>query len=462
MTIYKHFTTSICLIIWLIGLSYWYWCLEYWAFSTSTFDGKCTCMNGYTRWENYSWDPYCVSENSLCQKEFGSNAESAWDWYCKCRRWYMMDEKYGKKECILWQTYCTNNAWIQSIYNYTDDTCNCRSWYELKDWTCQEKNYTTYWSLKELRDNSAIVFFKNPDSYMGNYNYYRIDFWLGCTSIDNYISEIVVLNLMNDNKLNYWDYLVLPNSEDINWKNQSCVISYVNKVTENQSLYTCQEIYWPYSQSLFNGKCTCQYWYEFQGDECVKVENSVWLNFAKQVESDSNETTWKEVDAWWQSELSLAIKWMYDNDLTMYSTVSNFDISWELTREQAAKFFSQFSTKILWKGLNKDGITFNDLSNADITLQPYIVVAGGQWLFQWVNWNFLPHQKLTEAQAVAVIIRTKYGFQNEEWEKRYAEYYNLANNNWLLNWLFFDLERMDDKYITRWAVALLLYRLKGL
>jgi len=150
------------------------------------------------------------------------------------------------------------------------------------------------------------------------------------------------------------------------------------------------------------------------------------------------------------NELSSAILWMYNNWLTSYSTVDKFMWNDYLTREQASKFFLEFATKILGKLVDvTKTVSLNDIQNANETLQFYIKESVQLWLFKWIKWNFLPSNKLTRAQAIAVIIRIKDWTQDETSAKWYNQYYNMANNYWVLDWLWFDYNTLDSLNIKR-------------
>lgn len=162
------------------------------------------------------------------------------------------------------------------------------------------------------------------------------------------------------------------------------------------------------------------------------------------------------------NELSDAILWMYNNWLTNYNTVSDFNGDDYLTREQASKFFVLFSKKILGKSVDTSkSVSLSDLKKANKTLQTHIKEAAQLWLFNWKG-KFLPFNKLTIAQTIAVIVRSMDGPQNEKWSKWYSEYYTIANDKGLLNGLWFDYSILDSVNIKRKEVAVMLYRASNL
>lgn len=158
------------------------------------------------------------------------------------------------------------------------------------------------------------------------------------------------------------------------------------------------------------------------------------------------------------TELTDAIKWLYDNWLTSYDTVATFMWDDYITREQASKFFVMFA-KTKWKQATsiKNNI-FTDVKNANPNLYPYICVAYTLWIMNWSNNKFMPFSNLTPAQSLAMLIRITDWKLNEQWANRYSEYYNHANVDWILNGLWFNLLNLDTTNIKRKDMALLLYR----
>ena len=159
------------------------------------------------------------------------------------------------------------------------------------------------------------------------------------------------------------------------------------------------------------------------------------------------------------TELTNAISWMYENNLTSYSGVAWFKPNNYVTREQASKFFVLFAKNILGKtGAKIKEAVFSDVSGADKTLQSYIKEAAKMGLLKWSKGKFGPFNKLTQAQAVTILIRALDGAQTETGAKWYSEYYTIASNYGLLEGLNFDSSKLDTTSIKRWELTLLLYR----
>lgn len=408
-------------------------------------------MQWYAVWTDIFWKQSCVSMNTICEDKFWRHSNySILSDSCECGYWYVFaKDTFWETKCIDWDIHCHETLWYNSDYNTLENACICDDWYVIRDWECQKEAYSTYWILKELKNDSAIVIFKKPNSFYESY--YSIDFWLWCKDVSDFIWETIVLNLMYDERLNYGDYLVLPDTTDVNWDNQHCKITYTDEIDEEDSLYTCQELFWFHSKETYDGKCTCEDWYEFLNNKCIESEDNQIPVYYSNINSNNNQN-WLE--------LTKAIQWMYLNNLTKFSTPEEFNVNDYLTREQASKFFTQYAMWVLKQEPDfSKQIKLNDIKLADNTLQPFIVLSTALSLFQWKDWYFLPFDNLTKAQAIAVIIRSKDWYKNESKDIWYEEYYNLAKSYWILDWLSFNYSLLDQEQINRWEVAILLYRI---
>ena len=174
------------------------------------------------------------------------------------------------------------------------------------------------------------------------------------------------------------------------------------------------------------------------------------------------------------SEMKDAIEWMYDNWLTIYKDVDKFLPYNEITREQASKFFVEFAAKVLWK--DKWQVygydIFSDMGKADPTLRAHIVYANNMWLFKGSNWKFMPLNKLTKAQAIAVLIRIVDWYLDESWTSPYYDknmvphYWWYVKYMWNLTYYNLDkrdiaknVDKLDSENITRWDLWILIYEM---
>lgn len=339
-----------------------------------------------------------------CSDLYWTNSISRWDDQCVCKAGYIFNKSQTK--CVeetkdLGDYWCMYNYWAGAESEEDDyKNCVCKEWYEW-DWTeCAISK--EYWD-KMCKEN----FWKYSEVDEDDYSL--------CECIDWYT----------------W-----------NKDKTSC-----EKYTQETADRDCKDAFGTYSIANNDySSCICREWYEWNsaGTKCILIGS-------EQVNK------WNTRD----QELKEAIEWMYANWLTIFNTPSTFMSNDNLTREQASKFFAQFAANVLNKPFtdNVDLNKFPDIKNADPTLTYYIIQANYMWLFQWSNWKFMPFNKLTQAQAIAVVIRMIDWYLNENAGVRYTNYYNKANSYWLLKRWNFNFSNLDKTNITRWDMALILYTL---
>lgn len=331
-------------------------------------------------------------------------------------------------------------------------SCKCIEWYTYKNSMCVKKQNNVYFHLETNFDPSWINW-TNIEEMRSSMNIIRDQYWnryrtkidpISCNfkKLNNYEWWLIVVNLWYDFTLDVWDRIIMQDDDD------ACDITSVEEMKNDEPSITCRMM--RASLVLWNDwlECSCENSYSSEVPYCINLEKSSTQNDKKLV-SKTN-----------QSEIDKAIEWMYFNDLTMFKDRDNFNIDWELTREQASKFFVVFNNSILGKEYDMSKqFVFDDLFSADSTLQPYITLSTTLWLFKWTNGQFLPNEKLTQAQAIAVLIRSKDWFLNETSDLWYASYYLKASEYWLIDGLWFDVFNADSEYITRGQIAIMLYRL---
>jgi hypothetical protein len=161
-------------------------------------------------------------------------------------------------------------------------------------------------------------------------------------------------------------------------------------------------------------------------NECYCKEWFTWND--SKTKCTAIDTSWRD------AELKKAIERMYENWLTQYNTPEKFKSNDYLTREQAAKIFSTFYSKVLNKKLSKNTNlkVFSDINEANSDLRYYISQAYDLWLFKGLKWKFMPTNKLTQAQAISVVIRMINWNLEEINNVWYINYYLKAKKYWLL------------------------------
>ncbi len=73
-------------------------------------------------------------------------------------------------------------------------------------------------------------------------------------------------------------------------------------------------------------------------------------------------------------ELKAAVEWMHTNGMTKYDNPDEFRSDDVLTRQEAAKFFSEFAINVLYKDIDQNKFCgFDDLEEADPSLKNHII-----------------------------------------------------------------------------------------
>lgn len=269
-------------------------CMDYWMAIESS-PWYCKCMSWYVWWTNAIGEQYCVSWNSACTKEYwymaeydsltgkcwcsrwyGFMTDSFWNtscermskicqkklWYwseydslekqCECSYWYTLEKTISWYQCVM------ANCWLYWTFNDYTKSCDCNKGYTFKNWTCEKTAVSQYFTLQELNkaEDEAIVY----STYAGYNKYYKIWFWYGCNNVSNYLWSFVVLNLMYDGVLNYGDFLVLQDDDQV------CTVNSVILATSSDTYKSCSDIFWSNSIELSWWKCTCKSGYKWSND----------------------------------------------------------------------------------------------------------------------------------------------------------------------------------------------------
>ena len=375
---------------------------------------------------------------------------------CFCSTWYFRD--LTQKQCVPLPCYSPDKSFRDLSW-----TCRCNTGYA--------------WINKDNQCETATT--QNSCPVQNSHLWTDLSCWCNdwYTNINNKCVKISS-NTCSDINSHLWS----------GWLCQ-CNKTYRLDPKDNQCKKAdlgCQSIMWPNAIATGNDWefCTCKTWYTFNKTawSCILPTKSCqidyWIN--------SNSSWPANIDGSYQcycndgyirnsnqtscirwiinvntGELAEAISWMYNNWLTSYSSATDFMWDTYLTREQAAKFFVKFANT-LWKSDDahkKNG--FTDTRTATPDLVPFIWNAYSMWFMNWKNNKFMPFANLTQAQAVAMIIRIINWKQDETDPQWYAQYYTIANNDWLLTGLWFNYSILDSTNITRSVMALLLYRARN-
>jgi hypothetical protein len=162
-----------------------------------------------------------------------------------------------------------------------------------------------------------------------------------------------------------------------------------------------------------------------------------------------------------ETEFANALAWMYSNWLTMYDNKEEYRMYDLVTREEASKIIWKAYSVLWYSDIVKNAsCSFSDSDTFDPTLSSHISNVCKRWLFKGSNGKYMPQDNLTKAQWMAVLLRMF------EWKMSYElqipwreQYYT----KWKLIWLT-NVENINefDTKLTRYEIALMIYRLKNI
>lgn len=162
------------------------------------------------------------------------------------------------------------------------------------------------------------------------------------------------------------------------------------------------------------------------------------------------------------TEFQQALAWMYANGLTKYSDEGEYRPSDWLTREEAAKIIGQ---AFITLGYNQDtknnNCNFIDADQIDPTLFSFVVNTCKRGIFKGTTDNkFLPIEKLTRPQAMALLIRMFEGkVSNESRVPRWGDYYIKSQ---ALGITTLNNQTAFNSNITREEIAIYMYRFRNI
>lgn len=153
-------------------------------------------------------------------------------------------------------------------------------------------------------------------------------------------------------------------------------------------------------------------------------------------------------------EFTPSLAFMYAYELTKFNWVDEFGPYTNLTREQAAKLFSNFAINVLCRRPDTSlNISYIDTVNADPTLKPYITLAYQLWLMKWGNGEFRPFDTISKAEFNAVLVRMILkSYLDESWSTWYANYNWVATDLWIIT------QWAGLQSVSRHNAALMLFR----
>lgn len=159
------------------------------------------------------------------------------------------------------------------------------------------------------------------------------------------------------------------------------------------------------------------------------------------------------------NELDAAILRWYNNDLTLYNTITDFNADNALLREDASKLFYQAARILGYTANTFSECTFSDIATVSESLKQNIAdicKAGG--LMKWDKGEFFPFRQLNNAEAITIIARIAGIKDTTTWSARWTPYLNYVKKLGILNGTDIH-EGTMEKTITRWELIILLHKL---
>ena len=159
-------------------------------------------------------------------------------------------------------------------------------------------------------------------------------------------------------------------------------------------------------------------------------------------------------------EFKKAMSFLRSYEMTMFDSVDGYDPYRNLSREEAAKIFSNFAINVLCRkpDLNLK-VNYSDVEDANPTLKPYITLAYQLGVMKGSGMGdglFRPFDKITKAEVNAVLIRMilkSYLDESQSESKTwYDEYNKVATNLGIIN------QGAGAQPVSRNNVALMLFR----
>ena len=159
-------------------------------------------------------------------------------------------------------------------------------------------------------------------------------------------------------------------------------------------------------------------------------------------------------------EFKKALSFLRSYEMTMFDSVDGFAPKRNLSREEAAKIFSNFAMHVLCRKPDMSlSVKYSDVENANPTLKPYITLAYQLGVMKGSGMGdgkFRPFDAISKAEVNAVLIRMilkSYLDENKSENKVwYAEYNKVATDLGIIN------QGAGVEPVLRNNVALMLFR----
>ena len=306
------------------------------------------------------------------------------------------------------------------------------------------KKYSVFLGLAVIFSISLLFTFSNAEYNLSideNSNEVSLVSWDTKLTIDD-VNKKLAEDTDLDQILNWtWD-ATSTWSTTWTWDNTTWNIAWTWGVNSWSTVWTWTEI-WTWTQA--NTWAVVTTWAETD----TEASRNLWENINAEL------LTWDEFDR--------ALYRMYMNWLTKYDNAEDFRPYDKLTREESAKMIGQLYS-VLW--FSKEDKWFNcnfvDTNMFDPTLSEHIYNVCRWWIFRWNDktQQYMPHDKLTKGQLLAVLLRIFEGkMSDESAQPWWIEYYMKALTLWMTNEK--NLAKFDQP-VSRWEASLLIFRFRNM
>jgi len=183
-------------------------------------------------------------------------------------------------------------------------------------------------------------------------------------------------------------------------------------------------------------------------------ENKTQTDNSWSVNKNLDQNKAKTINVSPKEDMNKVINRMYQNWLTIHQSADTFGTNNPIKRQEMSKFSVQMALLIDKQRNTNQNCWFKDIYQSDKMLIPYILSSCNMSIIKWTNWSFLPNNNMTKAEAITItmrIIRNELDTNANPW---YKNYYNTARAYWVT---FDDIENMES-IVTRWEVAIMMYR----
>ena len=126
--------------------------------------------------------------------------------------------------------------------------------------------------------------------------------------------------------------------------------------------------------------------------------------------------------------------YLQNNDYTNTTSVEDFGGDEIITRATSTPFLARYwYISNLEEKSSTEDCSFPDIANKLEDLQKTIIVACAYDLLRWSNGDFIPDRVMTNQELLTVLVRTKTWFLAEDADPWFKNYFDWAQNNWLVD-----------------------------